>query len=199
MPEPWLTEIQPFQFYLHPEAIWVGRGKALQLSASFKWKAIAALLAAGCCTAPASAATITATVNAGTIKPLVVAMLQSLDLGSITLAPGTWSNATISLSQGGTLSCVNANTVCTGATSVAKYNVQGSNNQTVRISAPNVVMTNQSDATKTLTLVTDAPASVLLTSSGIPGVDFSIGGTITVSSTTAAGTYAGTFNVTCDY
>ncbi|MES2137210.1 MAG: DUF4402 domain-containing protein, partial [Pseudomonadota bacterium] len=82
---------------------------------------------------------------------------------------------------------------------VAKYNVQGSNNQTVRISAPNVTMVNQSDSSQTLTLVTDAPASVLLTSSGVPGVDFSIGGTITLNSTTQAGNYVGTFNVTCDY
>lgn len=173
------------------------RGKALQLSASLK--AIALLMAASCCGSSASAATITATVNAGTIKPLVVTMLQSLDLGSITLAPGSWSNATISLSQTGAFSCSNPNTICSGATAVAKYNVQGSNNQTVRISVPNVTMTNQSDATQTLTLVTDAPASVILTSSGIRGVDFSIGGSITVSATTAAGTYAGTFNVTCDY
>jgi spore coat protein U-like protein len=58
---------------------------------------------------------------------------------------------------------------------------------------------NQSDPTKTLTLVTDAPATILLTSSGIPGTNFSIGGSVTLSSTTAAGTYSGTFNVTVDY
>src|SRR4051812_48566851 len=106
---------------------------------------IAALLAFACVGSPAASATITATVNAGTIKPLVVTMLQSLDLGSITLATGTWSSATISLSQAGAFSCTSPNTICTGATKVAKYNVQGSNNQIVRISAPNVVMTNQSD------------------------------------------------------
>jgi spore coat protein U-like protein len=40
---------------------------------------------------------------------------------------------------------------------------------------------------------------MVLTSSGIPGDDFSIGGSVTLNSTTAAGTYAGTFNVTVDY
>ena len=62
-----------------------------------------------------------------------------------------------------------------------------------------MTLVNQSDSTQTLTLVTDAPASVVLTSSGIPGVNFSIGGSVTLNSTTAAGTYAGTFNVTVDY
>lgn len=149
--------------------------------------------------APCPAATVSASVTASASKPLVVTKLQDLDLGTVTLGPGVWSNATVSLSRTGVFSCGNANVICTGVTSLTRYNVQGSNNQTVRISAPNITMINQSDATQTLTLVTDAPASVLLTSSGHPGVDFSIGGSVALSSTTAAGTYVGTFNVTVDY
>jgi spore coat protein U-like protein len=82
---------------------------------------------------------------------------------------------------------------------VAQYNVQGSNQQTVYISAPNVTMVNQSDSSKTITLVTNAPATVFLTNSGAPGINFSIGGSVSVSSTTPAGTYVGTFNVTVNY
>ena len=148
---------------------------------------------------PARAATQSASVTANAVKPLVISKLQNLDFGSVTLGPGTWSNATVSLSQTGAFSCTSANVVCSGVTSVAQYNVQGSNKQTVRISAPNVTLVNQSDPSKTLTLVTNAPATLLLTSSGIPGNDFSIGGSVTLSSTTAAGTYVGTFNVTVDY
>jgi len=148
---------------------------------------------------PAAAATQSASVTANAVKPLVISKLQDLDFGSVTLGPGTWSNASVSLSQSGAFSCTSANVVCSGVTSVAQYNVQGSNKQTVRISAPNVTLVNQSDPTKTLTLVTDAPATILLTSSGIPGTNFSIGGSVTLSSTTAAGTYSGTFNVTVDY
>jgi spore coat protein U-like protein len=148
---------------------------------------------------PAAAATQSASVTANAVKPLVISKLQDLDFGSVTLGPGTWSNASVSLSQSGAFSCISANVVCSGVTSVAQYNVQGSNKQTVRISAPNVTLVNQSDPTKTLTLVTDAPATILLTSSGIPGTNFSIGGSVTLSSTTAAGTYSGTFNVTVDY
>jgi hypothetical protein len=48
-------------------------------------------------------------------------------------------------------------------------------------------------------LVTDAPATIILTNSGYPGVNFSIGGSVTLDSTTDPGTYVGTFNVTVDY
>lgn len=148
---------------------------------------------------PVQAATVTATVTATPVKPLTLAKLQDLDLGSVTLGPGAWSNATVAIAQSGAFTCANANIVCTGATKVAQYNAQGSNKQTVFISVPNVTLVNQSDSSRTLTLVTDAPASIILTSSGVPGVDFSIGGSVTLSSTTAAGTYVGTFNVTVDY
>lgn len=157
--------------------------------------ALIGLLAPG---VAAHGATQTAQVNATVAKPLVIARVQDLDLGTITLGPGTWSNAAVSLTRGGAFSC-GANLTCTGTKQVATYNVQGSNQQTITISAPNVTMVNQSDATKTLTLTTDAPASVTLTNSGFPGVNFSIGGTINLNSTTAAGTYVGTFNVTANY
>jgi hypothetical protein len=148
---------------------------------------------------PAAAATAVAQVTANGVKPLLLTKLQDLDLGSVTLGPGVWSNATISLSQAGVLSCANANITCTGAAIVASYNVQGSKQNTVHISVPNVTLVNQSDSTQTLTLVTDAPASLVLANSGFPGSNFSIGGSVTINSTTAAGTYVGTFNVTVDY
>ena len=147
----------------------------------------------------AGAATITAAVNATANKPLLLSKLQDLNLGTVSLNPGTWSNAVISLSQTGVLSCNSVNTTCTGATVVAQYNVQGSNQQIVRISVPNVLMTNQSDSSKTLLLTTSAPATVTLTNSGAPGTNFSIGGSVTLNSTTTTGTYIGTFNVTADY
>jgi hypothetical protein len=158
--------------------------------------ALALVLAA---TGPAYGATQTASVNATVVKPLAIRWLQDLNLGSVTLGPGTWSNAAVALSRGGTFTCANANLICSGATQVAKYNVSGSNNQTVRISAPNVTLVNQSNPAQTLTLVPDSPATVLLISSGPPGVDFPIGGTINLSSSTAPGLYSGTFNVTVDY
>ena len=149
--------------------------------------------------APAHAANNVAQVQASVVKPLILTSLQNLDLGTMTLGPGTWSNATVAISKAGIFSCTNANVICIGATQVASYNVSGTNNRVVLISAPNVTLVNQVDPTKTLTLVVDKPASVLLTNSGPPGTNFSLGGSITLSSTTAGGTYSGTFNVTVDY
>ncbi len=160
--------------------------------------AIAGAWAAGCAAAPASAATITATAKAKLVKPLVLQSIQDLDLGTLVLGPGTWSGATVTLSQAGVLTCP-ASLTCTGATQVAQYNVSGSNNQTVVISAPDVTMVNQADSTKILTLAVDCPASVILTNSGPPGTNFSIGGSITLDSTASGGVYVGTFEVTADY
>lgn len=157
------------------------------------------MIACGFSTIPANAATATASVSATPVKPLILTKIQDLDLGSITLGPGVWSNAPIVLSQTGSFSCPPTNVTCTGATRVARYNIQGSNQQTVRISAPNVTMVNQSDPSQSLLLTVDSPVTVVLTNSGFPGVDFSIGGSVTLNSTTPGGTYVGTFNVTVDY
>jgi spore coat protein U-like protein len=148
---------------------------------------------------PAHAVTESATVKVNVVKPLTLTALQNLDLGTITLAGGAWSNVTVGISRAGVLSCGNANIVCSGATQVARFKVTGTNRQVVLISAPNVTLTNQSDTSQTLTMAVDKPASVTLTSSGEPGVNFDIGGSVTLSSSTADGTYAGTMNVTVDY
>jgi hypothetical protein len=133
------------------------------------------------------------------VKPLVLTWLQDLDLGTIVLGPGTWSGATVAISQAGAFSCTNANVTCSGATKAAQYNVSGSNRQVVHITAPSVALVNQDDATQKLTLLLDSPATVTLTNSGPPGSNFSIGGSITLNSATAGGTYVGMMNVTVDY
>jgi hypothetical protein len=147
----------------------------------------------------AAAATKVIPVAAKAVKPLSLVSVQDLDLGTILLGPGAWSNATIGISRGGAFTCSNSNVTCSGVPQVATYNLTGSNSAVVRITAPNVVLTNQSDPSKTLTLVIDNPGTVTLPNSGQKGTNFSLGGSIVVSSTTAGGTYAGTFNVTADY
>ena len=108
----------------------------------------AALGAAALFAAPASAATITAKVNAKVVKPLVLTRVQDLDLGTVLLSPGSWTGANLRLSRAGVLTCP-AQLTCSGATRVAIYNVSGSKQVTVRVSAPNVTLVNQSDPTKT--------------------------------------------------
>ncbi|MES2137209.1 MAG: hypothetical protein V4502_09150, partial [Pseudomonadota bacterium] len=75
--------------------------------------ALAALIGLGPVGVPALAATQTATVQANVIKPLTVTLIQSLDLGTITLGPGSWSNATVSITRAGVFSCGSTNLVCT--------------------------------------------------------------------------------------
>jgi spore coat protein U-like protein len=147
----------------------------------------------------AEAATATATVKASVVKPLILTSTQAMDFGTIILSgAGTWSGATMRISQTGAVTC-SANLTCSGTPKGALYNVSGTNNRVVLVSAPNVILTNQSDATQKLTLVTDAPSSLTLANSGPPGTNFGIGGTLTLGSATAGGTYSGTMTVTVDY
>jgi hypothetical protein len=148
--------------------------------------------------ARAEAATVNAQVQAKVVKPLTIEKRQDFDLGTIVLGPGSWSGAKVRLSEGGVLTCP-ANVTCSGATQVAIYNVAGTKTQGVAMTVPQVTLVNQSDSSKTLTLVPENAASVTLTNSGNPGTNVPIGGSVTVDSTTAGGTYVGTFNVTADY
>lgn len=156
------------------------------------------LLLTGGISRPAFAVTQNASVNAAVIRPLTLASQQNLDLGTITLSLGSWSGATIGISRTGVFSC-DAKVICTGAPQVARYKVTGTNKMVVRITAPNVTLINQGDPTQKLTLAVDNPGQVTLTSSGEPGIMFNLGGSITLNSTTATGTYSGTFQVTVDY
>lgn len=149
---------------------------------------------------PATAANLSAPVNATLTKPLSLSALQSLDLGTILLVgTGTWSGATVGVSRAGAFSCSDARLTCSGAVLPAKYHVSGSNRTVVWISAPNVVLTNATDPSQKLTLVVDSPGSIVLPNSGNPGADFTLGGSITVGSSTPAGSYSGIFNVTVNY
>ena len=148
--------------------------------------------------APAGAVTQNATVSAKVSKPLTLTALQSLDLGTITLNPGSWSGAAAGISQNGVFTC-GTNLVCTGAPQVAKFKVTGANKAVVLITAPNVVLVDQSNPAQKLTLVVDSPGQLTLTSSGQQGQTFNVGGSITLNSTTDGGVYSGTLQVTVDY
>lgn len=156
-----------------------------------------AALAAGLATA-LPAATITVQAKAKVAKPLVLVSRQDLDMGTLMLGPGTWSGAVVRLARTGALTCP-ANVICSGAPQVASYNVTGSNRETINIIAPDVTLTNESDPTRMLTMVVDAPATIQLPNSGNQGVTFPLGGSIGLDSTTAPGVYSGTFNVSVDY
>lgn len=141
-----------------------------------------------------------ATATARIVRPLTLSWVDDLDLGTIVLSgSGAWSGAVVGVDRNGVFSCTNSNVACSGATKPARYKVTGTNNQTVTISAPNVELTNQNDSTQKLWLVTDAPATVSLGNSGVAGLPFAVGGSITLDSTTLDGVYAGIMNVTVNY
>lgn len=161
--------------------------------------ATAAALALGATPAIAVGPNQNATATARVVKPLTLTWVRNLDLGTIVLGSGSWSNAIVGISRAGAFSCTNSNTTCSGATQTAQYKITGTNNQPVTINAPDVTLTNQNDGVSTLLMTVDNPGSVNLGNSGASGLTFDLGGQITVASTTPDGTYLGTFNVTVNY
>lgn len=154
--------------------------------------------------APAFAAPVgpdqQATATARIVKPLVLTWEQDLDLGTILLSgAGVWTGAVVGIAYDGTFSCLDANVTCSGSPQTARYNVTGTNNQVITITAPDVTLTNANNPLQTLLMTVDSPGTVTLTSSGAPGDDFNLGGSISVDSDTGDGVYTGTFAVTVDY
>jgi hypothetical protein len=144
-----------------------------------------------------------ATASARIVKPLALYHVQDLNLGTV-LQNGTgWTGAVVSISAGGTFSCTNANVVCDGATTarVAKYRVNGTNNQRVFITAPNFTLANANGGPALPFTVDKGVGYVDLANSGnsLNGVEFSLGGSITINADTPDGSYSGTFDVTVDY
>ena len=170
------------------------------LAASVAALTLAATPAAAAPTGPA-AGSRNATATARIVKPLVLTWVQDMNFGTILQSgAGAWSGALVKVNLDGTLDCTNANVVCSGAISTARYNVTGTNNQRVNITAPDVTLTNANDNTQTLLVTVDKGAGfITLPNSGNTGSNFDLGGSITVNSTTVGGVYTGAFNVTVDY
>ena len=164
--------------------------KLLATAAAFT---LAALATPAGAVSPASQATA----NAKIYKPLTISKVQNLDFGVIVLGSGAWAGEVVSINQAGALTCGGgANLTCSGSPQVAKYHLVGTNNATVTVSSPGFNLTGPG----TLAFTPNAPATVNLGGTGsTTGVDFSIGGSITLASTTPDGVYSGTFAVTADY
>ncbi|MEO6113133.1 MAG: DUF4402 domain-containing protein [Sphingomicrobium sp.] len=141
------------------------------------------------------AASVKVAVKAKVVKPLVLKVKQDLDFGQIAL-PGTPGTRIVSISQSGVLTC-GAGLTCSGAARQAIFNVSGSNGQVARISTAPSNLTNGSGGT--IVFTPSAAASVTFTNSGNGGLDFGVGGSIPLTSTTSDGLYSGTVEVTVDY
>ena len=160
--------------------------------------AFAAMIVASSPAAAVSPAT-QATANAKIYKPLTISKVQNLDFGVIVLTGASFAGEVVSMSQAGVVTCGSSPGVlltCSGAPQAAKYHLVGTNNAIVTVTSPGFNLTGPG----TLAFTSNAPATVNLGASGSStGVDFSIGGSITLASTTPDGVYSGTFAVTADY
>lgn len=141
---------------------------------------------------PATQATATARIY----KALQISFVQNLDFGTLVLGSGTWSGQLINMDQAGALTGCGTNVTCTGSPVAAKYHLVGTNNAIVKITSLPFSLTGPG----TIAFTPNAPATVNLGATGATtGVDFSIGGSITLNSTTPDGVYTGVFAVTADY
>ncbi|MCA1654703.1 MAG: DUF4402 domain-containing protein [Sphingomicrobium sp.] len=159
--------------------------------------AVAAAALAATPALAATSATTPATATAQIVKPLVLTAKQNLDFGTIVLANVT-ANTNVSMSLAGVVTCGTGLT-CSGAPKQAIFNVQGSNNQVVHIYSATSTLTGSAGGTLTFTPTLPAGATVTLTTSGVPGNDFNVGGSFVIGTATLDGVYTGNINVTVDY
>lgn len=164
---------------------------------------------------PAQAASGSVTVKAKVLKPVQLTGGGTINLGTIvspSLASysGTFTVAPSTTQSG---SYCAANFSCTGTPTAAIFNIQGSKQNPISVTIPlSVSMALQGftggGATPTLVLATtnslganntSGVYTVTLPNSGTPGLDFYIGGSVTINQNTAGGDYEGTFTVTADY
>ena len=158
----------------------------------------AALLALLSSPAAAVSPASQASASAKIFRPLTISLVQNLDFGTIVLGTGSWSGEVVSMSQAGSVTCGSGgNLTCSGTPQAAKYQVLGTSNSTVTISSPSFNLIN---GAATLAFTPNAPATVNIGPAGpVQGVTFSIGGSITLNSSTPDGVYTGTFAVTANY
>jgi len=143
---------------------------------------------------PAVAAQTTAVTTVNVVRPVSLSKLQDMDFGSLAFA-GFTGTRTITLSRVGALTCA-ADIVCSGVPKKARFNVQGTNRLVVMITYTGGTLSNGVDS---IPFAPDGPASITMVNSGAPGLNFDVGGVLTISPTLVGGVYSGTMTVTADY
>lgn len=162
----------------------------------------------------AQAANANATARAKVVKPLVMTGGQILDLGTIvTPSTATYSGTfVVDAAASQTSTFCASGFVCSGTVKSAMFNLTGSNNNNITLNVPTTVtltLQGASGTPPTITLTTrnsyaatnsaTGNYTITLPNSGSTGVNFYVGGSLTINETVADGTYQGTFTVTADY
>jgi hypothetical protein len=152
------------------------------------------LLVSGLAFAQASA---TGTATANILEALAISSDRSLVFGSI--VPGTASSdVVVTADATGDRSTTGTALLVTGATpTAARFNVTGTSGAgyTVALAAPTTTITN---GTVNMTVTLTMGANPTRTLAGATEVHY-VGGTLTVPSAQATGTYTGSFTVNANY
>jgi hypothetical protein len=157
--------------------------------------AVATVVATPAVAAPV-AANPTASANVRILKPLELRGTRNLNFGTVVVGAVVGTD-TVTISQAGVVTCgTGGQLTCSGTPVSGQYNVRGSNNAVVLITT---AASNLSNGTDNLLFTPSAPVSVTLTSSGLPGDDFNVGGSIDLTAATPEGLYTGVMDVTVDY
>ena len=140
----------------------------------------------------AHAASASGTATAKILRQITLA--KTSDLQYATIISGA-AASTVGVSTAGAVSC-GANLTCTGTTTAANFNVQGTNGAVVLVGGDSSVTLNGSlGGTMSSTLTYSSPNITLSPTGG----SFQVGGTLSVGANQASGDYSGTFNVTANY
>ncbi len=122
-----------------------------------------------------------------------------LDFGGILVDTVAATGGSLTLAPDGTDTC-GTGIICSGTTTVAGFDVTGSGGRVVTVTVPTgtVNLNHATLATSIpLTAITSSDATVTTDAAG--DASFTVGGTITVAATQAAGVYSNTFQVSVDY
>ena len=159
--------------------------------------AVAAFAATSASAAPVSVSNGPVQAHATIVKPLTLVKQSDLNFGSIIV----WGAGTATIDTAGNISCTATNLVCGANGTPAEYKVTGTNNQVVTITKPDVTMTNSANPGTDLTLVLNGygPDDVTLPNSGSTGINFKLGGAISIPANVKDGVYTGDLNVTVNY
>jgi len=162
--------------------------------------AAATLVATPALAAPVSASP-KAKASAKIVKPLTLTAQRNLDFGTIVNGLPVGGTRTVTVSNAGVRGGCDATVVvCSGTPTSAQYLVTGTNNMTSNVDTTGSSLTNTtSGGSETLAFTPDADFTVALGNSGASGVQFTLGGAITISDATVGGLYVGDIEVTVDY
>jgi Mat/Ecp fimbriae major subunit len=156
----------------------------------------AAVAAAALSASTAYAANATGEARARILRQLTLTNTSDLQFATI-ISGATASTVAVSVAGVGTCG---PTLVCTGTTTAANFDIQGTNNAVVLVGGDAAVtLTGSLGGTMGATLDYSTNSLTLTQGPGTVGGSFQVGGTLSVGANQASGDYTGTFNVTADY